>query len=130
MRIHWQKGIDWVKPGYVWSDSHGTVPAVAQPRPIGTAAVHHGRRLDSQRYQLDVRLVGGEIRAGAILRRQIRKHSWIGRVIADVRTRSAELPGELEVDILDEETEDPGPLQDWLLIDGAERFWQVAVETE
>jgi hypothetical protein len=126
-RKHWDEAFAYQKDGYVWSDEKGAVPAGPLPRPVGTVEVHRGGRNElTGRYRIDVRLLGGELRAGYLLRFPISKDSWIERQIASVERRSPDLPDEYEIEVIDEPREDVD-LMDMCVEDIWDKpFWQIA----
>jgi hypothetical protein len=134
-RQHWERAIAYQKPGFIWSDDKGAIPAEPQPRPVGTVEVHRGRRdTGSGHIWLDVRLVSGEIRGGYLLRFPIGKDAWFERVIASVSGRSPDLPDELEVEVVDELAGGVDVwdlyLNEWYLHEEDKRFWQIAAPPE
>jgi hypothetical protein len=130
-RDQWEKAIAYQKPGFVWSDEKGAIPAEPQPRPVGTIEVHRGRRdAATGHIRLDVRLVSGEIAVGFLIRFPIGKDSWFEREIAAVTPRSPDVPDELEIEVVDEPVEGVDLwdlyLNEWYLHEEDKRFWQIA----
>lgn len=123
-RQHWEEAIAWQRPGFVWDDEKGEQPTHPVPRPVGTVEVHRGRRLDPERYSVDVRLIGGRLDGAEVLRQANGKHFWLEWRILEARHRSAEIQGEYEL-ILSDAVREDFDWWDFLLADD-DRYWQLA----
>jgi len=127
-RSAWQAAISWKRPGYVWADDVGPVPLAPVPHPIGTVELHRGwSNRDAGKLYMDVRLLGGTVEPGCLVRHPIGKDMYMEWVITELRLRSPDLPDEFEL------TLNPVRDESYEVFDGImgrmafdDPYWQIA----
>ena len=126
LRQAWDEAVGWKRPDYIWSDEYGPITLEPEPYSIGTVEIQRASRMSDEIVRLDVRLVGGQLRSGDLLRRCIGKGFWSGEPIIMVRQRSHDVADEFEIEI---ESETVGDYDSWdtQCLDLADQpFWQIA----